>query len=450
MRRLSSRRKKNTTSRKNANKGIVASVLADHKVASKPAEENEIAMVIVEERGAIENSETEEREGIEKSNATFLGAPLPDSACWMSLYSESTKLYNEMSRRIHVLCPASAAAAAAENIADNSTASDDSEASDKQSNMEIPHVAGNSSETTVQQSNEEICIEAQNMVTTKDPDKDDDDDNSIAMEATKSIEDNDDDLAKSLTRLRGLTCVYDETKCNCGQTEAGETLNEVGRALAKIEVVKSLSRFLETENRPEANTPEELKMEETNMEETNIAVDEGIEVPLIHDPKETGNDGTEEEDHFESIEAPFITQNDPKEIENNDAGEEKEDIEVLAKNVPEQADAVSVQDKDVPEEANVVSAEEGQGKEGVAISWTSTMDESDLAKREMGQGDISSTNAVTVNGTEDQQDEQQQQQQQQQGNNNSIPFSGTSDDESLTEEEMLEKAIQLSLSKRSL
>lgn len=59
------------------------------------------------------------------------------------------------------------------------------------------------------------------------------------------------------------------------------------------------------------------------------------------------------------------------------------------------------------------------------------------------------TDASTSNGTEYQ---QEQREQEHDDDNNSIAVNGTgtSDDESLTEEEMLKKAIRLSLNKESL
>ena len=389
MRRLSSRRKRNPASSKNANKGVVASILADHRVAANPTDENEMPLVFVEEREPIEKSEIEEREGVEKSTAdtaSILGVPLPDNVYLMSLYSESTKLYNGISLRVSAICPTAAGENA--NTADNIAG--DCEASEKQSKHELNNKSPvDDSEAASKQSSEEKLI-LESVATTKASDKDnddDDDDNSIAMEPPNNIEDNGDDLAKSLERLRGLTCVYDEAKCNCGHTEAGETLNEVGRALAEIEVVKSLSRFLEAENHPEATTPD------------------ASNVPNAPNTPEESEIIRVEEDNEEGIEVPLIPQDDQKEVENNDVEGEKEDAEVLDENVPSEEN--KCQDSQPP------------------------------------------TDASTSNGTEDQ---QEQQEQEDNDNNNSIGVSGTgaSDDESLTEEEILEKAIRLSLNKESL
>ena len=392
MRRLSSRRKRDAANSKNANKGIVASILADHRVAPNPTEENEMPTVFVEEREPIEKSEIiEERQGVEKANAdtpTILGVALPDHVYLMSLYSESTKVYHEISLRVSAICPTAAATGASN--ADNIKTADDCEASEKQSKHELNKKSQvDDSEAASKRSSEEKLI-LESVVTTKASDKDnddDDDDNSIAMVPPNNIEDNGDDLAKSLERLRGLTCVYDEAKCHCGHTEAGETLNEVGRALAEIEVVKSLSRFLEAENHPEATTPD------------------ASNVPNAPNTPEESEIIRVEEDNEEGIEVPLIPQDDQKEVENIDVEGEKEDAEVLDENV--QSEENKCQDSQPP------------------------------------------TDASTSNGTEDQ---QEQQEQEDNDNNNSIGVSGTgaSDDESLTEEEILEKAIRLSLNKESL
>ena len=429
-------------------------------------------MVIVEEREPVSNSETEEREDAEKSSVhppTILGVPLPDNAYVMSLYSESTKLCKEMSRRINLYCPATAAtttttttATTAEEVIDSNT--------DKQSNSESSNMSAadddneatnkppsdstdDDNEATNKLPNDEGKID-HSALTAKEPDKDDDD-NSIAVDAPPNVEDNGDDLARSLERLRGLTCVYAESKCNCGHTEAGETLNEVGRTLAEIEVVKSLSRFLEADDKQsEVKVTEETKIVVCVGEEH----DQGIAVPPV-----SWDDEDEDE---EGIEVPLVNQESPKESDDAGVEEGNEGIEVLAETAPEEASAASVPDENgqddsntssavsvpdennntvsVPDDTNTVSVEEGQEKEGIENPFTSKTGYTDRTE-EVLQSQLSSLGSDTNSEPEDKEVQQEDPQNIDASNSND----GTSD-EDIAEEEMLEKAIKLSLSKRSL
>ena len=423
------------------------------------------------------NSEAEEREDAEKSNVqppTILGVPLPDNAYVMSLYSESTKLCNEVSQRINAYCPATTTTTTTttEEVVDNNTDKQPNSESntDKQPNSENNNMSAadddnedtnkppsdstdGDNEATNELSNDDSKID-HSAITAKEPDKDDDD-NSIAVEAPPNVEDNGNDLARSLERLRGLTCVYDESKCNCGHTEAGETLNEVGRALAEIEVVKSLSRFLEADDKQsEAKVTEETEIIVCVGEEH----DEGIEVPMV----------SQDDEDEEGIEVPLVNQESPKEADGDGVEEGKEGIGVLAETAPEEAtcSAASVPDENVqddsntsstvsvpdensntvsvPDDSNTVSVEEGQGKEGIEKPFTSKTDYTDLTE-EVLQSQLSSLGSDTNSEPEEKEVQQEDPQNIDASNSND----GTSD-EDIAEEEMLEKAIKLSLSKRSL
>ena len=242
-------------------------------------------------------------------------------------------------------------------------------------------------EATNELPNDETKID-HSAVTGKEPDKDDDD-NSMPP---PNVEDNGNVLARSLERLRGLTCVYSESKCNCGHTEAGETLNEVGRALAEIEVVKSLSRFLEADDKQsEAKVTEETKIIVCVGEEH----DEGIEIPLV----------SQDDEDEEGIEVPLVNQESPKE-----------------------ADGAGVE----------------EGKEGIEKPFTSKTDYTDRTE-EVLQSQLSSLGSDTNSEPEDKEVQQEDPQNIDSSNSND----GTSD-EDIAEEEMLEKDIKLSHSKRSL
>ena len=294
-------------------------------------------------------------------------------------------------------------------------------------------------EATNELPNDETKID-HSAVTGKEPDKDNDD-NSIAVEGVpQNGEDDGDDLARSLERLRGLTCVHDESKCNCGHTEVGETLTEVGRALAEIEVVKSLSRFLEADDK---------QSEAKVTEETKITVCVG-------------------EEHDEGIEVPLVSQEYEEAIAEDGVGvkEGKEGIEVLAETAPEEASAANVPDENVqqvdsnpstvsvpdensnaasvPDDSNIASVEEGQEKEGIEKPFTSKTDYTDRTE-EVLQSQLSSLGSDTNSEPEDKEVQQEDPQNIDTSNSND----GTSD-EDIAEEEMLEKAIKLSLSKRSL